>query len=100
MLFTCFSTARSVTTSASAIARVRAALGHQAEHLALARGQVVERVAAPGAGEELRDDLRVDHGAAGGDAVDGVEEVADVGDAVLEQVADAARVAATSSSAA
>ena len=47
MLVTCFSTARSVTTSCSAIAALRAALRHQLEHLALARGEVLERVVAP-----------------------------------------------------
>ena len=78
---------------------VRAALGHQREHLALARAEPVERVAAAGAGEELADDLGVERRAAVGDAVDGVEEVADVGDAVLEQVADAAGSPASSSAA-
>ena len=50
MLVTCFSTARSVTKSRSAIAGVRAALRHQLEHLALARRQLVERVVARGGG--------------------------------------------------
>ena len=45
------------------------------------------------AAEQLGDDLGVDHGAAGGDARRGGDEVLHVGDAVLEQVADAARAA-------
>ena len=72
---------------------VRAALGHQREHLTLARAEIVERVAAAGAGEELADHLGVDRGAAGGDPVDGLEEVARLGHAVLEQVPDTARIA-------
>ena len=59
------------------------------EHLALARGELVER-AVVAAAEELRDDLGVERGAAGGDALHRVDELAHVGDAVLEQVADAA----------
>jgi hypothetical protein len=44
------------------------------------------------AGAEQRpDDLRVEHGAALRDAGDGLEEVADVGDAVFQQVAHARR---------
>src|SRR5690349_8048678 len=38
--------------------RVRPALGHQREHLALARGEFAERVAA--AGEQLRDDFGIE----------------------------------------
>jgi len=34
----CFSTAASLTTSVSAMPRVRLALGHRLEHVALARG--------------------------------------------------------------
>ena len=51
MLATCFSTAPTVSTSASAMRRVRAALRHQLEHLALARGQRVERARRRAAGE-------------------------------------------------
>ncbi len=72
--------------------RVRAPLGHQGEHLALARAQVVERVAAAGPRDELADDLGVDRGAAGRDPVDRLEELARLGDAVLEQIADPACV--------
>src|SRR6478735_8101744 len=41
--------------------RVRSALRHQVEHLALAGGQSLQRVVAAAAGEQLRDDLRVEH---------------------------------------
>ena len=67
---------------------VRAALGDQLEHLALARR---ERVAAGRRRRALRaagDDLRVERGAAGGDAAQRAGEVVGVGDAVLEQVAE------------
>ena len=70
---------------------VGAALGHQPEHLALARGQRLERVLAAAAAEQQRDDLGVERRAAAGDAADGVGEGVDVGDAVLEQVAGALR---------
>ena len=69
--------------------RVRAALGHQAEHLALARGQRVERILAAAAAEQQRHDLRVERRAAAGDAAHRVGERVHVGDAVLEQVAGA-----------
>ena len=70
-------------------AAVRAALGHQLEHLALARRERLERVVAAAAAEHPRDDGRVEHRPAGGHAPDGVGEVREVGHAVLEQVADA-----------
>ena len=47
--------------------------------------------AAARAGEQLGDDLGVERGAAGADPAHVDEEVGDVGDAVLEQVADARR---------
>ena len=50
--------------------------------------------------EQLGDDLGVERGAALGDAAHGVDEVAHVGHAVLEQVADARRAPSASSSAA
>ena len=71
-------------------ARVGAALGHQPEHLPLARGELVERVACRGASISVRDDLGVECGAAAGDAPGGIEEVVHVEHAVLEQVAEAA----------
>ena len=71
-------------------ARVGAALGHQPEHLELARCQALERAVRAAAGEELRDDLRIERGAALGDPADGVDELVHVHHAVLQQVADAA----------
>jgi hypothetical protein len=66
--------------------RVRATLGHATEHLALAGGEDGERLAA---GQQLGDDLGVHRGAAVGHPAHRVDELADVGDPVLEQVADA-----------
>ena len=66
---------------------VRTPLGHEPEHLELARREDVER-AACAAREELGDHLRVERGAAGGDAAHGADEVVDVHDPVLEQVAE------------
>ena len=49
----------------------------------------VERVVLAPAADELRDHGRVDGRAAAADAPHGIEEVVDLGDAVLEQVAEA-----------
>jgi hypothetical protein len=65
------------------------ALGHRLQHLALALGQGVERAALAAAPEHLRDHLGVEHRAALGDPPHRVEEAVDLGDAVLQQVADA-----------
>src|SRR5215831_5529565 len=73
--------------------RVGTAFRHQTEHLALARTEVRDRPLPASAREQLRDDLGVDRRPAVPDALDGAEELADVGDAVLEHVADAAEVA-------
>ena len=70
---------------------VGAAFGHQLEDFALAWGELGERVVVAVQADELCDDGRVDRGAAFGDAADGGAELVDVRDAVLEQVADAAR---------
>ena len=69
------------------------AFGHVAEHLALARRERGERVAPAGAGEQLGHDLGIEGGAALPHPAHGGEELADVGDAVLEQVAEPAGVA-------
>src|SRR4051794_5729103 len=69
---------------------VRPPLGHQPEHFALARGELVEHAVLAAAAEELGDRLGVHRRAALRHAPDGVDELAHVGDAVLEQVADAA----------
>ena len=89
MLVTYFSTALGLTFRVCHDAGVGAALGHQPQHLLLARGEAVHRVVAA-ADHQLGDDLGVQRGAAGGDPAHRVEEVADVRDPVLEQVADRA----------
>ena len=88
---TCFSTARSVTTSAAAMAALERPSAIRPEHLALTRRQRLQRVLAAAAAEQQRDDLGVERGAAAGDAAHGVGEGVHVGDAVLEQVAGALR---------
>jgi hypothetical protein len=70
-------------------ALVRAALGHQPQHLALARRQSLQRIVAALAAEHVRDDGGVEHRSARGDPADRVGEQGEVGHAVLEQVADA-----------
>ena len=62
------------------------------QYLALARRQTVERATAP-AGQELGDDLGVEHGPARRNALTGVDEVADIGNALLQQIADPLTVA-------
>jgi len=89
MFATCFSTAPIVNTSCDAMA-VRTALGHQAEHLGLPGRELFQRAVRLLAGEELPHDLRVERGAAAGDSAHGADEVVDLHDPVLEQVADAA----------
>ncbi len=84
---TFFSTAPTPMKSGLSDGGVRAPLGHQLKDLALARGQRGERIVAPP--EQLRDDLRVEHGAAVGDPVDRVDQLGERRDAVLQQVADA-----------
>jgi hypothetical protein len=69
---------------------VGAALGHQGEDVALARGERVEGGRVPGGLEQAGDDLGVEGGAARRDPGDRVVELRDVGDPVLEQVADPA----------
>src|SRR3954452_4027825 len=68
--------------------RIRAALRHQAEHLALARRELAERVGAAAPADELRDDLGIERGAARGDALYRRDELVHVRDAVLEEVAE------------
>ena len=63
--------------------------GHQLEHLPLARRQRRERIVAPPLREQRRDDHRVERRAAVGDPPHRGDELLDVADPVLEQVADA-----------
>ena len=88
----CFSTAPSVTTSSRAICGVGAALGHQPEHLALARRS------ARASGSSRRRRTNSCATTCGSSTVppratrsQRVEELVDVRDPVLEQVADRAR---------
>ena len=91
---TCFSTAGGADRQPVGDALVGEPLGHQREHLALARREVVERVLPAAAAEHPRDHLGVERRPAAARPSDRLDEVAEVGDAVLEQVADAARVVA------
>ena len=63
MLVTCFSTPRSVRKTASRSPSSKP-FGHQLEHLPLARGQVVERIAAPSPADQLRHHARIERRAA------------------------------------
>ena len=86
---TCFSTARSVTTSAAAIAafeRPSAIRPSTSRSRAVRR---LERVLAPAAAEQQRDDLGVERRAAARHAPDSVGERVHVRHAILEQVAGA-----------
>ena len=65
-------------------------LGHRRQDLALAWGQRVHPIVRAARDHELGDDLRIEGGAAARDPSQGVHELADVGHAVLQQVADAA----------
>ena len=67
---------------------VGASLGHQLQDLALTRGQCGERVLDALRGDELPDQRRVDDAAAGGDPLDRLAEVIDLGDPAFEQVTD------------
>src|SRR3954447_20370596 len=67
---------------------VRAALGHQLEHLALAWCQRIERVVRAMAPDELADHGRVERRATLADAANRRGELLQVGDPILEQVAD------------
>jgi len=73
---------------------VGAPLGHQSEHVAFALGELGERVVCSSAAEQAGHDLWIDRGFAAADASDRGEELAQVTDAVLEQVSDASRCAA------
>src|SRR5919198_4999936 len=67
---------------------VRAAFCHQLEHLTLTRGQRAERIVIAAPSQELRNHFRIDCRAAAADAAHGAEELVDLDDAILEQVAE------------
>src|SRR5262245_1832718 len=68
---------------------IRAALRHEGEHLPLDHRQGGQRVVPPAPAHEFRDDGRVEDGAACADALQRVGQLRDVGDAILQQIADA-----------
>lgn len=68
---------------------VRKALGHQAEHGALALGELVEWVVGALLVDEPSDELGVDHAVTIGDAPHVGGEAVEVRDAILEQITDA-----------
>ena len=70
-------------------AGVRAAFGHQREHLALARGEALERVVDAPRGYQLLDERGVDDRGALDDPLERLDEVLHVCHAALQQVADA-----------
>jgi len=71
-------------------AGIGAPLGHQREHVALATGELVERILDIAGHHEFLNQSRVDHRPATAHSSDGIEELIDVGNATLEQVAGAA----------
>ena len=89
MLETCFSTAPSVTTSSRAMPLLERPSAIS-ESTSRSRGVSSSRRAGPRPGDELRDDLGVHRRPAGRDAPHGLDELGGIGDAVLQQVADAA----------
>ena len=89
MLVTCFSTARSVTKSRSAIAWFDRPSAISSSTSRSRGGQLLERVVGALPTHELADDGGVERRAAVGHAAHGRAELLEIGDAVLEQVADA-----------
>ncbi len=90
MFATCFSTARSVTTRAAAMPEldIPSAIRWSTSR---SRGVNEPRTSRAAAGaQQLGDDLGIERGSARPDPDQRVDELADVGDAVLEQVPDTA----------
>ena len=71
-------------------AAVGESLRHQAENLALPRRQLFQRVGLARTLEDLCHELGVDDSLARGDALESIDELPGVEDAVLEQIATAA----------
>src|SRR5512133_2094714 len=67
---------------------VRAALRHELENLALAGRKLLDRVISTAAADALGDHQRVERGPALGHAPDGLRELVDLRDPILEQVAE------------
>src|SRR4051812_19721846 len=89
MLWTCFSTVPLRDPQTTRDAGVRAALGHEREHLALARREHVERVLDPPGGDELLHERGIDDRSSSDDPLERLDEVVDVRDAALQEVAAA-----------
>ena len=68
---------------------VGAALGHEGQHLPLPFAQPVEGLLRPLPAQQPTDHQGVHHAPARADAADGVGQLGDVGDAVLQHVSDA-----------
>ena len=68
--------------------RVRQSFGHQLEHLSFSGTQLADWIVTASPADELRDDARIERGAAVGDAPHGGDEVRQVVHAVLQQVTD------------
>ncbi len=66
---------------------------HQPQHFSLPGREARQRIVVPAAGEQLRDDVGVEHGAALAHPAQRIDELIDVGHPVLQQVADAAGLA-------
>ena len=88
MLAMCASTVLGARNNRSQIGLVGAAFGHQGEDLALPLRQVVQGHPCAPPADQLGDHLGVDDGAALGDAPDGIGEVVEIVDPVLEEIAD------------
>ena len=92
ILATCFSTAPSDDHQRGGDGRVGPALRHEGEHLPLPGGQDRDRVGVPGGAQELGDHFGVQRRPPDATRTERLDEVADVGDPVLEQVADPGRI--------
>ena len=90
MLAMCFSTAPTVRTSAVAIPAFERPSAMSPSTSSSRWVSSLQRALGAPAGEELRDDFRVECGAPFRHAANGVDEVLDVEDAILQQVADPA----------
>jgi hypothetical protein len=88
MCRTCFSTVPSAEPELAGDARVRATLGHQRQHLALARREIRERVIAPPSLDQCLHEPWIDDGSACRDPLQRVDEFVHVQNATLEQVSD------------
>ena len=66
-------------------------MGNKAQTLALAVGELGERIRATPTADEARNDRRIDHRLTAGDAAERVDEDRDVEDTLLEQVGPPAR---------